>query len=76
MNATYRWIQRECPTNTSVFLFLRCERTDKVLVKKWRYNEGVKIKSGILNDQVDFRLSGKMRNTEQALADCFYIRQC
>jgi len=69
-------IDRQCPAQRAIRLFLRRRRTGEVLVVKRRDNEGVIRKAGLPHDLLGLGFVREVRNVELAAADCLDIRQC
>jgi hypothetical protein len=75
VNGAHGGIDRNRPTQSSVFLLLRSRTSHQVLVEKGCYDERVTRKPGFLHDPIDLGLAGEVRNMELASADRFHIGQ-
>ena len=71
----YVRINGKSPAQVSIFLLLRSKCAHKVLVEKWRDNERMMRKAGLLHDPINFGFAGEVGNVGLAAADCFYIGQ-
>src|SRR5258708_19197699 len=75
VNATHTRIEREGPAQGSVWLLLRTENAQKILVVERRDDERMMRKPGFLHQPIDLGFAGKVRNVELGAADRFGIRQ-